>query len=279
MWCYPGAKYGSLRRLAFAGLLVFIVCHAKKRYSSAKNPSGHQPPYMYPNHSNQFIIKNQNMKSKKILFAAIAITGIAIGGFVYAADHRDTMAVMNQPTDITDVYVFRAQDQNNLVFVANTQGLLTPAASATAQFDANTLLEFNIDNNNDNVEDLVIQAIFDGGKMKFYGPIKPSETGKRSRIEGAATVEVGVTPYGAAPVMATSTSGIKVFAGPRDDPFYFDLDQFKKIIGNTAAGFNDPGTDTFKGTNVMSVVVEVPKAMLNASTGKVNVWLEAKKKI
>jgi hypothetical protein len=280
MWCYPGAKYGSLRRLAFAGLLVFIVCYLKKRYSSAKNPSGHQLPYMYPNHSNQFITKNQNMKSKKILFAAIAITGIAIGGLVYAADHRDTVALMNQPTDITDVYVFRGQDQNNLVFVANTQGLLTPAASATAQFDANTLLEFNIDNNNDNVEDLVIQAIVDGGKMKIYGPIAPSETGKRSKIEGAATLEVGITPYGGgAPIIATSNSGIKAFAGPRDDPFFFDLDQFKKIIATTATGFNDPGTDTFKGTNVMSVVVEVPKSMLNASTGKVNVWLETKKKI
>src|SRR5687768_2134380 len=103
------------------------------------------------------------MKTKKILFSAIALTGITIGGLVYAADHRDTPAVTDQKTDITDVYVFRGQDANNLVFVANTQGLLTPSQSATAQFDGNTLIEFNIDNNNDNVEDLVIQAIFSGG--------------------------------------------------------------------------------------------------------------------
>lgn len=220
------------------------------------------------------------MKSKKILFAAIAVTGIAIGGIVYAADHKDSPAVTDQKTDITDVYVFRGQDANNLVFVANTQGLLSPASTATAAFDENTLMEFNIDNNNDNVEDLVIQAIFSGGKMKVYGPIKPSETGKRSRIEGAATVEVGVTPYGGgAPVIATGASGIKAFAGPRDDPFFFDLDRFKKILGGTASGFNDPGMDTFAGTNVMSVVVEVPKSMLNATMGKLNVWLETKKKI
>jgi hypothetical protein len=115
--------------------------------------------------------------------------------------------------------------------------------------------------------------------MKVYGPIKPSETGKRSRIEGAMTAEVDVTPYGAgSPVIATGTGGIKVFAGPRDDPFFFDLDQFKKIIAGTATGFNNPGNDTFKGSNVMSVVVEVPKSALNAASGKINVWLETKKK-
>jgi hypothetical protein len=219
------------------------------------------------------------MKMKKILFAAIALSGITIGGFVFAADHRDAPAVTDQKTDITDVYVFRGQDQANMVFVANTQGLLTPGATSTAKFDENTLIEFNIDNNADNVEDLVIQAIVSGGKMKVYGPIKPSETGKRSKIEGALSVEVDVTPYGAgSPVIATGTGGIKAFAGPRDDPFFFDLDQFKKITMSQATGFNDPGNDTFKGTNVLSVVVEVPKTALNAATGKINVWLETKKK-
>lgn len=216
---------------------------------------------------------------KKILFAAIALSGITIGGFVFAADHRDAPAVTDQKTDITDVYVFRGQDQANMVFVANTQGLLTPGATSTAKFDENTLIEFNIDNNADNVEDLVIQAIVSGGKMKVYGPIKPSETGKRSKIEGALSVEVDVTPYGAgSPVIATGTGGIKAFAGPRDDPFFFDLDQFKKITMGQASGFTDPGNDTFKGTNVLSVVVEVPKTALNAASGKINVWLETKKK-
>ena len=219
------------------------------------------------------------MRRKKIMLAAIAISAITAGGLVYAADHRDSPAVTDQKTDITDVYVFRGQDPNNIVFVANTQGLLSPAASATAQFDANTLIEFNIDNNNDNVEDLVIQAIYAGGKIKVYGPIKPSETGNRSRLEGSSVVEVGVTPYGSSPVIATSTSGIKAFAGPRDDPFFFDLNQFKKIIGGMASGFNDPGMDSFAGTNVLSVVVEVPKSMLNATSGKINVWLETKKKM
>jgi Domain of unknown function (DUF4331) len=220
------------------------------------------------------------MKKQTKLWLAIAAIGLTTGGIAFAADHIDSPAVTNQTTDITDVYVFRAQDPNNLVFVGNTQGLMSPANTGAARFDANTLIEFNIDNNNDNVEDLVIQAILKDGKMIFYGPAAPSEKGTRSKLEGGVTAEVAVTAYGAgSPTTATGANGIKVFAGPRDDPFFFDLDQFKKVIAGTASSFNNPGTDTFAGTNVMSVIVEVPKSLLNATSGKVNVWLETKKKI
>ena len=223
-------------------------------------------------------LKSTIMKRKKLIIA-FAISALAIGGLVYAADHIDSPTVTNQSTDITDVYVFRGADQNNLVFVANTQGLLSPASTATASFSDNTLIEFNIDNNNDNVEDLVIQAIYSAGKMKVYSPDKPSETGARSKIEGKPSVEFAVTAYGSSPVIGTSANGIKAFAGPRDDPFFFDLNQFKKVIAGQSSTFSDPGTDTFKGTNVLSLVVEVPKSMLKASGGSINVWLETKKKI
>jgi hypothetical protein len=222
------------------------------------------------------------MKRKKLLLGALAITAAITGGMIFAADHIDSPNVKDTPSDITDVYVFRAENPDNLVFVGNTQGLMSPTASATAKFDENTLIEFNIDNNNDNIEDLVLQAKYDEAskKMVIYGPTAPSEKGTRSRLEGNVTTAVAVTPYGSAPVMATSASGIKVFAGPRDDPFFFDLDQFKKVVAGTATAFLAPGLahDKFAGTNVMSVVLEVPKTLLGGS-GKVNVWLETKKKI
>lgn len=223
------------------------------------------------------------MKSKKLLLTGIITAAVVTGGIIFAADHKDAPAVTSQTTDVTDLYVFRAADPNNLVFVANTQGLHTPAETATLKFDPNTLIEFNIDTNGDAKEDLVLQAIYDAGtnKMNVYGPVVPSETGVRSKLEGSVSASVAVTAYGAStPEIGTGTTGIKVFAGPRDDPFFFDLNQYKSIIGGTATGFNNPGADTFAGTNVMGLVVEVPKTLLGTVTGgKVNVWVETKKKI
>ncbi len=220
------------------------------------------------------------MNRKKLMLTAIIAVAFITGGILYAADHIDTPAVTNQSTDITDLYVFRGSDAANLVFVANSQGLTSPANSTNLKFDENTVLEFNIDKTGDNIEDLVIQCKYDAAtnKMQVYGPIAPSATGTKSKLEGAVSVEVAITAYGASATSATGTNGIKVFAGPRDDPFFFDLNRYKAILAGTAPGFSNPGTDTFAGTNVLSIVVEVPKTLIGA-TGNINVWLETKKKI
>jgi hypothetical protein len=191
------------------------------------------------------------MKSKKLLLTGVVAAAIVATGIIYAADHIDAPAVTNQTTDITDMYVFRGENVNNLVFVANTQGLKTPAQTATLKFDANTLIEFNIDTNGDAIEDLVIQGSYDASsdKVQLRGPVAPSEKGTRSKLEGNVSVEVAVTPYASStPIIATSASGIKLFAGPRDDPFFFDLNRYKEIIAGTAPGFNNPGVDAFAGT-------------------------------
>jgi hypothetical protein len=155
---------------------------------------------------------------------------------------------------------------------------MSPAVSATAGFPNNVLYEFNIDNTGDNVEDLVIQAIVQNGKIRVYGPVAPAGTGTMStiRTNGTAT-ETSVTAYGTSPNIGTGSSGIKIFAGPRDDPFFFDLVRFKEVIAGTQAGFRSPGVDTFAGTNVMSIVVEVPKSMLG-SAATINLWAETKTK-
>ncbi len=216
------------------------------------------------------------MKKTRIFITTLFCVVIEAAGIIYAADHIDSPTVTNKPTDITDVYVFRAQDPNNMVFIANTQGLLTPGATAEAKFDENTMIEFNIDNNGDNVEDLVIQCIAKNGKMKVYGPAAPRTTGTISYLNiNKLSSQVDITKYGQEAQIGTGDSGVKVFAGPRDDPFFFDLVRFRQVIAGQASSFNNPGNDTFAGTNVMGLVVEVPKSQLNTN-GTINVWAETK---
>jgi hypothetical protein len=215
------------------------------------------------------------MKKTKLY---LGLSLVAISGLVFmAADHADAPAVTGNANDITDVYAFQGQDTNNMVFVVNEQGLLSPGATAKATFNESVMTEINIDNTGDNVEDLVIQAIKRGNKMYFFGPIAPGTPGISSTVKTtAAAGSVDISQYGAAPIIGTG-NGMKFFAGPRDDPFFFDLNAFKAILSGTAMGFSSPGTDTFAGTNVLATVVEVPKSLLGNSA-TINVWAETKQK-
>ena len=154
------------------------------------------------------------------------------------------------------------------------------------------MYEFNIDNDGDNVEDLVIQTLFRGDRVIVRGPVAPSTTGLSSNVASTdRRVETMVTPYGSDPISSTN-AGITAFAGPRDDPFFMDFFKFVDIVngagvalgldrpapanGNAyATSFDATGTDTFAGTNVMSVVVEVPKSMLGSSN-TFSTWIESK---
>lgn len=215
------------------------------------------------------------MKKSKILLG-LALTGV-LAITLIAADHIDAPAVQGGKSDITDFYVFQGANTNNMVFVANVKGLITPMASSSASFDENVMIEFNIDNNGDNKEDLVIQAIPRGGKMYFFGPVAPGTIGTSSTVKTANQIgSVDITSYGSAAVVANQ-NGASMFAGLRDDPFFFDFGQYSAIIAGNASSFNNPGVDTFAGSNVMSVAIELPKSLLGGS-GTLNTWVETKKK-
>ncbi len=236
------------------------------------------------------------MKKTKI-FAAIGGLGLAVLSVVLiAADHIDAPSVAGTSTDIADFYAFQGEDPNNLVFVVNVQGILAPGGpTEQAVFDENVLLEINIDNNNDLVEDKVIQIIkrTDPATMEdtmyFFGPATPpaAPTELDSTIDTAnlsGSVKISTTTD----IQTSTTNGMMFFAGPREDPFFFDIARFNEILNGATTGFNNPGTDSFAGTNVLSVVVEVPKALLGSGTVGANplapgtpvygVWVEAKRK-
>lgn len=224
-------------------------------------------------------MKAKTIDLRRSLAALLAIGVISSATYLIAADHIDAPAVTGKASDITDFYAFESpSNSSNLVFVVNTQGLLAPMATAAAAFDSDVMLEVNVDNssNKDNMEDLVLQVTFENGKVQVYGPVAPIEKGLNSTLVTTGNkVEADISTYAGSP-MTGEANGIKVFAGPRDDPFFFDLDQYKKVIAGTASGFNNPGTDTFAGTNVMSVVIELPKSLLGSGT--INAWATTNRK-
>ncbi len=223
-----------------------------------------------------------NFKKSLLAFGAIAVVGVST--WLIAADHVDAPDVRvadfeGTTSDIADLYAFQSEQNNSkMVLVGTMQGLMSPQATQNASFDEDVLLEFNIDNDGDLVEDLVIQCTFKDNQMIVYGPLTPDQIGLTSVVtEDDPTVTVDVTPYGTSAISITEND-VKAFAGARDDPFFFDILQYNEIVAKRATSFRTPGVDTFAGTNVMAVVLELPKSMFGVGSGaSFNVWLESKR--
>ena len=227
---------------------------------------------------------------KTKFFTSISYVALVVLAIVLmSGDHNDAPSLSGTTADIADFYAFQAPNPDNLVLVLNIQGLI-PAGLPTdqAEFDEDVLMEFNIDLNNDLKEDVLVQAIKRRDSMYFFGPFSTTETGLESTINTSVVHRVKISSK--EDINITDEDGMKFFAGPREDPFFFDKTQYDAYMaGNAIGGFTDPGEDTFAGSNVLSIVVELPKAMLGTpvanvnpfapSTPTYNMWVETKRKI
>jgi hypothetical protein len=218
-------------------------------------------------------------RRRRVLLSLAALALVAAIGVrayrVWASDHRDSALLTANPAeDIADVYSFlNPANPDRLVLAMTVSGFIPPSENATTFFDPAVLYEIKLDTNGDAVEDQVIQAFVTGSGpnqvMHFRGPIAPVAPGTSDRVaHGPETATVRVS-HTADPII-TERNGVKVFAGVRDDPFFFDLVQFKHVVAGEASSFNNPGADTFAGFNVLALVIELPKSQLGSS--HVGVW-------
>ena len=208
------------------------------------------------------------MKKSSKLILGISALAIATGIFV-AADHIDAPGSMGTTADIADYYAFEpTEGSDNTVFIVDLQSSVLPDL-AYGTFDEDVLTEINIDADGDLTEDMVIQAIARDGRMYFFGPVAPSTTGLTSQVavdSPLGDVEISTTEA----IVETTADGVMLFAGPRQDPFYFDFFRYNEVVMPSAednSGFNVPGEDTFDGANTMSIAVELPNSMLGEATG------------
>jgi hypothetical protein len=249
------------------------------------------------------------LSRKKLGLLAVAAGVVLVPGLLLVkargSDHADTPAIAATPgVDLTDVFIFPSPvTPANVVLVMNVHPLIATGVTSTI-FDPSVLYQFKISNNINNgkstaaqpVENLVIQAKFTGTgtnqTVQIVGPVAPTMTGAQSVFQ---------TPdptTGTINNVFTTSSGIKVFAGTREDPFFFDLEQFFKILPDRAVPlggpepanpdqpqvttFNAPGvaTDFLKGYNVLTIVLEMPRTMLTTGgdgSGKIRLWCTTSK--
>ncbi len=248
---------------------------------------------------------------KKILLSLGLVLSVAYLVYTIGADHVDAPAVGSLTTgstvaDITDYYAFESPaNPDNYVFVCNVAGLTAPGN--TPEFDDNIMYEFNIDSDGDNVEDQLIQVFFRNGKAITYGVVAAAQAGLSSEIvAGPNRVSADISA-------TASVGGTQLYTGLRDDPFFMDFFQFVDIVNGVGASLSDdqntgkysadrdsdpdtegvqpypaafraaddmddPAVDTFAGTNVLSIVVEVPKSAIGDTGGKFSSWVETKER-
>jgi hypothetical protein len=229
-------------------------------------------------------------KWAKMALAGLIAT-VAFAGVVVASDHMDTPTVEFHPKfDVNDVYAFPGSSPDRVALVLGTSSPITPARTRAAAFGTRdeVLYQLKIDNTGDKREDLVFQFTFTGPaghqRVRVVGPTKPNEVGTANTL-----LTGGHELQGDVNHVLGSPSGMQVFTGPRDDPFFIDLEAFFRVlpdrepesgplskISQGPLTFRPAGSavDFLTGFNDLAIVVELPLAELteNGHKPKFGVW-------
>jgi len=172
----------------------------------------------------------------------LALSLLAALATAQAADHRDGPLATNDPTaDINDVYTFTDPTDPTRVVIAVTA---VPLATTNSRFSDVVDYRIHIDNGAANGT-TVITCTF------------PAEA-TRVLCRGA-----GDTLYAEGPLNRTiDADDLKIWAGLRDDPFFFDLDAFNRTRAAVAPRFTNPGVNFFAGANTLAIVTSIESARL-----------------
>ena len=198
-----------------------------------------------------------------LLSGMFALAAAIVAGFGPAsgADHGDApLAKANHAEDLADVYAF-AGSGTNVVFVMTVNPLTMPGD--TPAFDSAGLYQFRIDNNGDAVPDVTYNVTFAAAASDGTQAVtvkKATGAAADALSDSGTNVITGKSTAGTAAAHVDSSGSVKLFAGLRDDPFFFDLNAFKAGLA-----FRTPGNNFFKGLNASAIVLEVPASGFLAS--------------
>jgi hypothetical protein len=183
---------------------------------------------------------------------------LVLGAVASAADHKEAPGTLADPgADLADVYAWHDLAGNRLVAAMTFAGLADSAVGPT--YDANLLYTLHIDNTGDNLPDINVYCRFGQNDLGEWGV-------QVENLPGAAGTIVG-------PVDTVIDGGnsTKVFAGPREDPFFFDLDGFRQTLQTGTLSFVST-RDRFAGLNVTAIVLEMNLSTALDGATSLKVW-------
>jgi hypothetical protein len=158
---------------------------------------------------------------RRIFLCAALICGAA-----GAADHRDGPAALADPTtDVTDVYAWMSADGARVYLVMDIQGANLGASTAT-RFSNSALYVLHLDSGskygdtNPKTDRIICKFSADATQQfQCWGP-------GSEYVSGATGNTAGV---------ASASGKMKVFAGLRNDPFWFNIQGFRKLASAVKA--------------------------------------------
>jgi Domain of unknown function (DUF4331) len=226
------------------------------------------------------------MKRKALGLSALAVA-LFTAPLALAADHQDGPAATADPSaDITDVFAWMSSDASKVNLVMD----VFPFATGTPKF-SNT-----------------VQYVFHTSSRPSYGVAAAATVNVICTFDTAQTISCWagdeyVTGDASSTGGLTSASGkLKVFAGLRNDPFFFNLDGFKATAADVTAAkgslsFDNNGCplldgatatalvtqlrtapdggapqDHFLAANLLALVVQLDKSVLTSGGPLVSVW-------
>jgi hypothetical protein len=173
------------------------------------------------------------------------------------SDHFSGPRALAGPAgDLTDVYAFPSPQRPGYLCVSLG---VQPLAPAGALFSPDILYRFRMR-----------PVTKDGTRFPFAGeeteisvtlsfdaPAPSGQNGTRVQ-EGTCTTSDGQSArFVVGDEAGGRGDGLRVFAGRRSDPFFFDLAKVQESIATGRVAFTQPGTNNAHGFNLLSVVVEL----------------------
>jgi Domain of unknown function (DUF4331) len=182
------------------------------------------------------------------------------------SDHISGPRALAEPiADITDVYAFPSPERpGHLVLALNTLPFAQPSDLLSDGLVYRFRLRPLTARARSDPALFVVRAEEFRFDCVFSAP--GDDGGQLVEQEGTCTTPAGETvSFRVNDEQGGSAHGVRVFAGPRWDPFIMDAPAALKTIATGKLAFTDPGSIFLDGKNVLSLVVEVDSALLDGA--------------